>query len=366
MTRSVKPSVWIEKRKAASGYVTYRVRSELNGKRLPDIVCGPNKAHATEVRDRVRTDLWSGRLGIFKKPAAMPLGQFVEEVLDYARAHKAASTVKNFEEPALRSLVAYFGADRDVASFEREDLEEWKLAQLDSGLGPQTVGMRIRSVKSALSHGVRLKMLQTNPAAGVISPKTEVAGRVLVGSEIQQLLDRLPSITSRAVWFDLNTGLRLAELLASDWRFVAWQGVPAGAPWPMQVVGKGGRTRLVHLHAAAQAVVGAPQESGPLLPRVTRHMIHSHLVVATRALALGRVRFHDLRHTWATEYMRRTGDLPGLMLEGGWSTLEAVKVYQHLSRGRAGAGAAVDYGVSPPILPPNAGLDGSDETRKAQ
>lgn len=362
MARSRKPTVWIEKRKGVKGAWTYRVRAEKDGVRLQDIVCGPDKAHANEIRDRVRAELWAGKLSIFTKPAALTLGRFVENVLEYAGAHKAAATVKNFDTPALNALVAHLGKDCDLASIERDDLEEWKLVQLGAGLAPHTVAMRLRSVKSALSYAMRLKLLTANPAAGVLSPKTEPSGRVLLSSEIAGLLDHVSGLVGRALWFGLHTGLRLAELMESDWRKVD----RAADPWTLVVVGKGSRKRMVHLHASARAVLGAPRESGPLFAGLSRHMIHSHMSAATRTLKLGRVRFHDLRHTWATEYMRRTGDLPGLMLEGGWSTLEAVKVYQHLSRGRSAAGAAVDYGVSPPILPPSAENDGGVDAGKTQ
>ena len=360
MARSRKPTVWIEKRRSSTGYTTYRVRAEKDGVRLPDIVCGPNKAHAAEIRDRVRAELWAGKLNIFAKPAPLALGKFVENILEYGSAHKAAATVLNFDTPALNALMAHLGKDCEVSSIERDDLEEWKLAQLASGLAPHTVAMRLRSVKSAFSHAVRLKLMNVNPAAGVLSPKTEPSGRILLSSEIAGMLDHVSGLVGRGLWFGLHTGLRLSELIESDWSKVD----RTMEPWTLVVVGKGSRKRVVHLHASARAVLGSPRESGPLFAGLTRHMIHSHMAAATRTLKLGRVRFHDLRHTWATEYMRRTGDLPGLMLEGGWSTLEAVKVYQHLSRGRSAAGAAVDYGVSPPILPPTAENSGNGDVGK--
>lgn len=347
MARSRKPTVWIEKRKANGGW-TYRVRAEKDGVRLPDVVCGPRREHAERVRDRMKAELWEGKLGI-TRTEQRPLGRFIEEYLEHASAHKASATVKNFEAPALRSLLEHLGPERALEAISREDVEEWKLAQLGAGLAPHTVAMRLRSAKTALAHAVRLKLLRENPVAGVRSPRTEAVGRLLLASEIEALLQRLPVLVARACWHDLNSGLRLSEIEALDWRNVDTRQLP----WAGTVKGKGGRTRVVHFNAAARSVMGTPRESGPVFAGLTRHMIHSHLASACRTLKLGRIRFHDFRHTWATEYMRRTGDLPGLMLEGGWTTLAAVRVYQHLSRSRAEAVETVDFGVSPPILPPN-------------
>lgn len=365
MARSRKPTVWIEKRVTRAGATTWRVRAEKDGARLPDVACGPDRAHARQVRDKLRADLWAGRLGITAR-GILTVGDYAVQHIAYCRAHKAVRTVDGFDEPALNSFAEFVGAGRQLTAVTPQDLEDWKLAMLAAsgdvpGLSPHTVGMRLRSIKAALGYAKRRGLIEANPATGMASPKTTAVGRVLLPSEMKTILEHLPVIVTRGVWFDINTGLRLSEVLDLDWRTVRTQ----EDPWAAEILGKGGKRRVVHLNAAARAVMGKPAESGRVFAGLSADMIHSNLVKVARKHGLGRVRFHDLRHTWATEYMRRTGDLPGLMLEGGWSTLAAVRVYQHLSRARAAAVETLDFGVSPPILPPNASDGKNGKRRKA-
>lgn len=346
--RSVKPTVWIEKRRSGTGEVLYRVRAEKDGVRLPDVACGPNKDHARRIRDKMQNDLWAGRLGI-ARPSAQSVVNFAEKFGEYARSHKAENTWRNFDLPAVKSFMAFLGKERDLRTVTREDVEDWKMSMLTSGLAPHTVAMRIRSIKAALGYAVRLGTLETNPAVGVETPKTESVGRVLTPDVISQLLDHLPMIVSRAAWFAINTGLRKSEVQGLDWSWVRRN----EEPWAAEIHGtKGGKPRVIHIRTAARGSMGTPREAGLVFAGLSSDMIHSHLTRVCRTHKLGRIRWHDLRHTWATEYMRRTGDLPGLMLEGGWSSLAAVSVYQHLSRRRAEAVELLDFGVAPPTFPP--------------
>ncbi|MBI4397024.1 MAG: tyrosine-type recombinase/integrase, partial [Elusimicrobia bacterium] len=102
--------------------------------------------------------------------------------------------------------------------------------------------------------------------------------------------------------------------------------------------------RVVPLHDKAVAVIGVPAAPGPIMGNTTRYAFESAFKKAVRRLGFPRTRIHDLRHTWATRYMEKTGDLYGLMRLGGWKDLKSVDKYQHLTKGRSNAILSLDFG----------------------
>jgi integrase len=84
---------------------------------------------------------------------------------------------------------------------------------------------------------------------------------------------------------------------------------------------------------------------------VSRNSLQSAFHDAAVNLGLPRTRIHDLRHTWATRFMERTGDLYALMRLGGWKDLKSVEKYQHLTRGRSKAVLSLNFGIDTPMPP---------------
>lgn len=149
--------------------------------------------------------------------------------------------------------------------------------------------------------------------------------------------------------FALHTGVRRGELLALRWERVKkspdghWEAEIGGIGGPKT---KTGRSRVVPLPPAAVDALGKPG-AGPCFD-ADEHLSVS-VSQAAKGAGLGRVRFHDLRHTWATRYMQATGDLFGLMQLGGWSSLGSVKVYQHLTGARKMSAFLVNYPTISPL-----------------
>jgi integrase len=232
---------------------------------------------------------------------------------------------------------------------------------IEAGYAPRTVARVLMRLKALFREALRLELVARNPAEAiqVRLPKGEKAARALEPEEVARLLEAAEASRSRdmalLLRLMLETGLRRGEALALQWGDVDLERgeVRVWRAWA-KVGGKGAFTplktptakRVVPLPLGLLRRLKARKEE--LLERLNPEEVDGlHLVggvkpvdpdafnhylrrLAERA-GLGRVRVHDLRHTWATLALSR-----GIPLEvvserlGHASPTITLNVYRHL------------------------------------
>jgi integrase len=232
---------------------------------------------------------------------------------------------------------------------------------IEAGYAPRTVARVLMRLKALFREALRLELVARNPAEAiqVRLPKGEKAARALEPEEVARLLEAAEASRSRDMTLllrlMLETGLRRGEALALQWGDVdlergevrvwrAWAKVGSkGAFTPLKTPTA---KRVVPLPLGLLRRLKARKEE--LLERLNPEEVDGlHLVggvkpvdpdafnhylrrLAERA-GLGRVRVHDLRHTWATLALSR-----GIPLEvvserlGHASPTITLNVYRHL------------------------------------
>jgi integrase len=232
---------------------------------------------------------------------------------------------------------------------------------IEAGYAPRTVARVLMRLKALFREALRLELVARNPAEAiqVRLPKGEKAARALEPEEVARLLEAAEASRSRdmalLLRLMLETGLRRGEALALQWGDVdlergevrvwrAWAKVGSkGAFTPLKTPTA---KRVVPLPLGLLRRLKARKEE--LLERLNPEEVDGlHLVggvkpvdpdafnhylrrLAERA-GLGRVRVHDLRHTWATLALSR-----GIPLEvvserlGHASSTITLNVYRHL------------------------------------
>jgi integrase len=232
---------------------------------------------------------------------------------------------------------------------------------IEAGYAPRTVARVLMRLKALFREALRLELVARNPAEAiqVRLPKGEEAARALEPEEVARLLEAAEASRSRdmalLLRLMLETGLRRGEALALQWGDVdlergevrvwrAWAKVGSkGAFTPLKTPTA---KRVVPLPLGLLRRLKARKEE--LLERLNPEEVDGlHLVGGVkpvdpdafnhylRCLAekagLGRVRVHDLRHTWATLALSR-----GIPLEvvserlGHASPTITLNVYRHL------------------------------------
>lgn len=352
------PSAWIESRRARGGKV-WLVRWEVlsNGVRSRGAkTCGPLKEHAEKFRAKKLEELYAGRLGIPTAPTETPWKEFAARYLEHCKAHKAPRTYANFDKWAVDSFTKFIG-NRPISSIKGDDVAEWERGLLATG-SPNTARIRLRAVRTAFNWAVREGLITRSPSFHM--PPADDVGRVLSDSEVSTVLQTAPGWLRPLIVFAIHTGVRRGELLSLAWDRVKR---PAVGLWEAEIGGVGGpttktrRSRVLPLHPKARDAMGAPKAAGLVFPVSPSSIVHAIEAVVVKA-KLGRVRFHDFRHTWATRFMQATGDLFALMRLGGWSSMGSVRVYQHLTKARADSVISVNYPQISPLK--SMSIDGKD------
>ena len=277
--------------------------------------------------------------GAYIEPAKTTVGQFLDRWLEHMKTQVAPRTHERYSELARKSIAPLLGnlllpklqPARISAAYAKALAEGRRDGK--GGLSPRTVGHMHRILRQALQQAMRWQILARNPADAVRPPKVERSKmRALDPSETAALLDALHSTRLfMPVLLAITTGMRRGEITALRWRAVdlanAQLAVIASAEQTASGVReketKSGRARTVSLtglaleelcrHKARQAEellrlgirqtddmhVVAQIDGQPLMPQSLTHEFSRFIASNT----LPRIRFHDLRHTHATQLL---------------------------------------------------------------
>lgn len=160
--------------------------------------------------------------------------------------------------------------------------------------------------------------------------------RYLTRAEWERLHAALPEHLKDIAEFAVCTGLRQANVLGLEWRQVDLE---RGVAWVHAGDTKASHAITVPLSAQAVAVlrrqVGRHPERvftwGKKKHQPYRSTPKTAWLEAVAAAKLPGLRWHDLRHTWASWHVQAGTPLPVLQKLGGWASLDMVMRYAHFA-----------------------------------
>jgi integrase len=261
----------------------------------------------------------------------------VENFLPYSEANK-----KSFvnDVSICRVLVPYFRgkAIRQVTPALIEEFKQWFLAK-PTRHGSQrslaTVNNHLRVLSKILSLALDANLIDTNPCFRVRKFKPNNRRlRVLSDEEETELLAQLEGnqLTHSIVIFALNTGLRRGEIFNLKWPDVDFQRRRLTVRKT-----KANKERFVPINVTVKNllqslprflsdyVFPSPQTTGRLTD------IKKSFRGAVVTAKIENLRFHDLRHTFATRLADAGTDAFTLMEILGHSNLATTMIYVHAS-----------------------------------
>ncbi len=226
-----------------------------------------------------------------------------------------------------------------------DDFCAWMLSK-DKPASINYARMTLRHLKAAFRWGQKHEYIDRDPFLHFEMPPAVPVARVLRPQEVAAILQHLPEVCARAAVFVLYTGLRIGEVLNLDWSGVE---LASSGKWYMTVLKSKTRrakpeTKTQAIHPIALQAMGARQVAGKVFD-VKLSRLSQTMAAATTKLNKGRVRWHDLRHTWATHLMEEAKDLRALMDAGGWATMQAAMIYQHPTEKRRDVTLQMTYQV---------------------
>jgi len=250
-----------------------------------------------------------------------------------------------------------FAADRgrrEIDDLTPIDVADFLLALSDAGLAPRSRARALVAVRGMCKHLVGERWLEADPASLIDSPRSAKRLPSVLGEAGVVQLILQPADTPRgrrdAAMIELAyaSGLRVSELVTLP---LADVNLNAGF---VRVTGKGNKTRLVPLGAAARERIERylaedrpgflrdPAERALFLTDRGRPMtrqgfwkaLRGHARRAGVRLPGGEVSPHKLRHSFATHLLERGADLRAVQAMLGHADISTTEIYTQVSQAR--------------------------------
>jgi integrase len=296
------------------------------GQRVTRSAGTTSRSQAEEWAARLASDLWrTRRLG--DKPRLT----WGTAVLDWLRKHgderRSIETMKD----RLRWISAH------LENVQLADITPQRLdAILSAYEGANGTRNRfVAEVSKILHHAHREGWIAAVPAfRRYHEPRAEP--RWLTQEQADMLIDELPAHLADMARFSLATGLRESNVRLLRWSQVD---IVRAVAWVLGSETKNKRALSVPLNADALEVLHRRRHDHKVYVFVYEgHPVwncssHAWYKAVKRAKLTG-LRWHDLRHTWASWHVMAGTPLPVLQQLGGWSSYSMVLRYAHV---------AVDY-----------------------
>jgi integrase len=279
---------------------------------------GPNLHEAKQVLAERMWERRNGKFCLNRQPITMK--EFAAKWdVDYVTVQVRLGRMKESSAESCRSRLRL----HVVPFFERLQLDaitlphvrEFMMALLAKELSPKTVLNVMVVFKEMLKHAVQWGYLDANPAQYAERPRGEDQEmQILTPPEIRRLLDAADEPTRTLLLCAVLTGMRRGELLGLRWEDIDLEGhrvFVRRALWRGKIVTpKSRRSRrtidmaptlrsaLTRLPSRFQGgLVFCRPDGRPIDPD---NFTHREWARVLRRAELRRMRFHDLRHTYAS------------------------------------------------------------------
>jgi integrase len=291
----------------------------------------------------------------YADPHASPtFTEFSETYLKTFSVHK-----KSYDRETwfIKSLVAFFGPSK-LCKIERNRVLEFRVSRLKT-VSKATVNRELSVLRHMFNVAIDQNIVPTNPARGGIGMKAfKELGRerYLEMSEVEALLTAIQARIAKnssdkmrasarkswqylhtAVVMALHTGMRKGEILGLRWENVNWERKTL-----LLLDTKNGESRRLPIDSILlrelsehrsrvkneELVFPSFDNNGKVVPMAD---VKGSFGRVLKDAGITNFRFHDLRHTFASHYMMKGGQLYALSSILGHKDLKMTQRYAKLS-----------------------------------
>ena len=284
---------------------------------------GPSHRLAENVLAKRKAEVAEGKFFPERKTANVTFAEAARTFWEqHARHKKSAHSMKL----RLDRLVAIFGSRKltDITPLMVQEMRNG----IKSGASVATANRYHAVLRTVFNRAKDWKLFYGENPASVAHLEKEPPHRLryLTEHEIRKLLIVCDSCILPVIICALTTGMRRGEILNLKWldvdmnqRLIYLTETKSGKAREIPIIDK--------LHAMLSEM---PRTNGRVfdIPVITLRRCFEK---ALQKAEISGFRFHDLRHTFASHFIMRTGNLPALQCILGHSTPVMTQRYAHLS-----------------------------------
>ncbi len=332
-------------KKGSNYYIVYRLDGKQTWKSA-----GPNRKRADKMLTEIMAQIHTGG---YQEIEEITFKDFADKWLaDYAEPRVKASTYKFYRDIINVHLLPRFGRFK-ISSISTHMIEEFLAAkQRETKLSPTTIGYCLTVLKMMLKRAIIWGYLSKNPAEYVEKPRKRTKEMDFLNiEELQKFLDTAKRTDSECYPIFLTaslTGMRRGELLALRWSDINWTTNQIHIRRSLVL----GKIEEPKSKAAIRAIIAPPSlmsvlkkyhlscpigEEDLVFPNHkgkimdADNLIKRHFHPTLRRSGLRRIRFHDLRHTYASLLIAQSENLKFIQQQLGHSSAQVtLDCYGHL------------------------------------
>ena len=337
-------------------------RNPATGRAIYKNVLGKTQA---EVKEKLKKAIEETKGLDVAKAESYTVGQWMDVWYEYyaqikvrPSSHKTyEGYIKNHIKPSIGNIPLTKLTTLDLQRLYQKLLTEGRVDRLEAqnqpkGLSPKTVRNINQVISSAMQLAIQQHLIPQDPTDGCALPKTEHREMQTLSADqlTAFLLEAKHSGVFEMYYIDLATGLRRGELLGLKWEDIDF------STQTLRVRRQVGRIngevreaplktknayRTISLGTDAVDILKQQREKqpsssyvfpgptgGPIAPDSVLHMLHR---VLDRA-GLPEIRFHDLRHTFATLALQNGVDIKTVSgMLGHFSAGFTLDTYAHVT-----------------------------------
>lgn len=313
---------------------TYWFSITHQGKRIQQPLKTDNKRLAQKLYAKVVTDIVEGRY--FEKIEAQ--SHTFEQLRDrYMTEHSRVNKTERSsirDESLFRHLSGFFGG-MTLAEVKPARISEYKSLRRSEGAKTATIARELEVLRHALNLAIReWEWLDRNPFEKVkIEKPNNKIERWLSIEEQKRLIGESPEWLREIIVFALNTGLRQSEIL-----LLKWQQIDLSRRILTLTDAKNKERRSIPLNRTVLELLGSKGRvrhiSGYVFTsyagtRIDARNLLRAFYAARKRAKLEDLRFHDLRHTFATRLVQAGVDLYVVKQLLGHKTITMTMRYAH-------------------------------------
>ena len=296
------------------------------GIRIQQTTGTPDRKLARQYHDKLKAELWKN-----DKLLEKPKKTWKEAAIRWFSEMKHKRSLRD-DQRYVKWLDKYLG-HHYLSDISKDMIDEIARKREADDVSPASINRMLAFIRAVLRKAANeWEWIERVPSVRMRKEDNKRI-RWITQEEAKHLLSLLPTHLSAMAAFSLTTGLRQSNVCGLKWQDVNLASQHA-LIHPDQAKGKKAipvplngdaieilRNQLGKHHEYVFAYRGKP-----IIQANTKAWRN-----ALKKAGIQNFRWHDLRHTWASWHIQNGTSLQELQVLGGWSSLEMVLRYAHLS-----------------------------------